>query len=74
MVARRAFREALTKAVAGDDCTVLPVGDADLVAGLGIREATARVRSLVGGGRAGGDFAGCRDDIVWPADGLLSTH
>jgi hypothetical protein len=74
VVARRAFREALAKAVSGDDCTVLPVGDADLVAGVGLREATARLRSLVDGGRASGDFAGCRDDIVWPADGLLSTQ
>ncbi len=76
VAARRTFRDTLVAALAGGDCAILPAADADLAAGAGIPAATSRLRDLVTQGAAVGasQAAQCRTDLVWPADGLVSTQ
>ncbi|MFN8099683.1 MAG: DUF6049 family protein [Dermatophilaceae bacterium] len=76
VAARRAFRDTLLQSLAGSGCLILPVADADLVAGLRMPSATARLRDLVAGADAARSAAAaqCRTDILWPADGLVSTQ
>ncbi|MEI2774972.1 MAG: DUF6049 family protein [Tetrasphaera sp.] len=73
--ARRTFRAALIDAVSDQDCFVLPMADADLVAGLTVPAAQPLLRLLVRDGIAAGaeGLPHCSTTLLWPADGILSS-